>query len=757
MTAAASSTLIHLSGLSSDVVVDVSTGVPTVVHWGAKVAAGSALQELAASVTERPLVGGSPDVVAPLSIVPEHGSGFPGRPGLLGRRGAGSAWSPRFVPTGSHLDGRRRRQCVARRRDRRPRTRDHVRLDYALAASAAADQHAPDASATSLDALYDHLAVPEHAGRTRSRSPADGPASCTRRAWAGPTVPISSRTGRGRTSHEHPPLHVRRHRRASASGTARCGAPTWRGAANHCMLRRAAARRPALHPARRAAAPGRGRARAGRVVHHARGARRATATHGLTTARWRSTGMLRARPTHPTRPRPVLLNTWEAVYFDHDSTACARSPIAAAAVGVERFVLDDGWFGSRRDDTAGWATGWCRPTSTPTGWRRSIDHVRGLGMEFGIWVEPEMVNPDSDLLPRPSRVGTRDRRVRARAGAPPARARPRPPRRLRPRPRPARRAAARPRHRLREVGHEPRPQRRARAPTVPRAPTRQTLALYRLLDELRARHPMVEIESCSSGGARIDHGILRRTDRVWTSDCNDALERQTIQRGASMLVPPELMGAHIGPTRSHTTGRVHTLAFRAATALFGHLGVEWNVLALDRHASATELAEVIALHQRFRPLLHGGDTRALRHRAAIRCARRLRPRPHRSNRVLRRHRDRDQPHATALAAARARSTAVVPGRAATAARRATWPWSHAAELDSQWRNDDRCSSCDGGSSATSHASGLGDPDPPELTWTVEIHIGLTAEPLRPTRAARDERNRNGISREVRAQDPAVSA
>jgi alpha-galactosidase len=134
----------------------------------------------------------------------------------------------------------------------------------------------------------------------------------------------------------------------------------------------------------------------------------------------------------------------------------------------------------------------------------------------------------------------------------------------------------------------------------------QTRALYALLDELRRRHPDVEFESCASGGGRIDHEILRRAERVWTSDCNDALERQTIQRGASMLIPPEVMGAHIGPTRAHTTGRVHTLAFRAATALFGHLGVEWNVARLDGDRR-TALAEVIAVHKRFRPLLHSGD------------------------------------------------------------------------------------------------------------------------------------------------------
>jgi alpha-galactosidase len=135
----------------------------------------------------------------------------------------------------------------------------------------------------------------------------------------------------------------------------------------------------------------------------------------------------------------------------------------------------------------------------------------------------------------------------------------------------------------------------------------QTIALYRLLDELRCKHPTVEFESCASGGARIDHEILRRTERVWTSDCNDALERQTIQEGTSMLIPPEVMGAHIGPTVSHTTFRTHSLSFRAATALFGHLGVEWNVTRLSNE-DRIALRAVIAMHKEHRALLHGGDT-----------------------------------------------------------------------------------------------------------------------------------------------------
>jgi alpha-galactosidase len=140
----------------------------------------------------------------------------------------------------------------------------------------------------------------------------------------------------------------------------------------------------------------------------------------------------------------------------------------------------------------------------------------------------------------------------------------------------------------------------------------QTAAVYRLLDTLRARHPDVEIESCSSGGARIDLGILTRTDRVWTSDCNDALERQTIQRHASTLVPPEVMGCHIGPPTAHTTGRTQSLAFRAATALFGHLGIEWNLLTLDQ-AEQAELTGWIALHKEHRALLHGGDVLRVDH------------------------------------------------------------------------------------------------------------------------------------------------
>ena len=134
----------------------------------------------------------------------------------------------------------------------------------------------------------------------------------------------------------------------------------------------------------------------------------------------------------------------------------------------------------------------------------------------------------------------------------------------------------------------------------------QTAALYRLLDELRARHPGVEIESCSSGGLRVDLEVLERTDRVWGSDVIDPLERQQIQRWTSQLIPPELVGSHVGAPRAHTTGRTHDLSFRAGTALFGSFGIEWN-LATASDLERKDLASWVALYKEVRELVHTGE------------------------------------------------------------------------------------------------------------------------------------------------------
>jgi alpha-galactosidase len=312
---------------------------------------------------------------------------------------------------------------------------------------------------------------------------------------------------------------------------------------------------------------------------------------------------VRDRPSHPRSPRPVVLNTWEAVYFDHRLDRLASLAEVAARLGVERFVLDDGWFGSRRDDTAGLGDWYVAADVWPQGLNPLIDHVRKLGMEFGLWVEPEMVNPDSDLfrarpdwvlsapgrlpeawrnqqvldLANPDCYGFLRDRLDALLGDHDI-------------------AFLKWDHNrdLVEAGHAGRPGVHA-----------QTLAVYRLLDELRRRHPEVEIESCASGGGRVDLGILARTDRVWASDTNDALERQHIQRWTQLLLPPELVGTHVGPPRSHTTGRTHDLAFRVATALFGHFGIEWDIASASKEEQEA-VAEAIACYKRLRPLLHGG-------------------------------------------------------------------------------------------------------------------------------------------------------
>lgn len=137
------------------------------------------------------------------------------------------------------------------------------------------------------------------------------------------------------------------------------------------------------------------------------------------------------------------------------------------------------------------------------------------------------------------------------------------------------------------------------------ASQRQTARLYALLSALRTRHPHTEFESCASGGARIDYGVLAHVQRFWTSDSNDALERQAIQWGMSYFFPPEVMGAHIGAERCHSSGRRHTIGFRGLTALPGHMGIELDPLKSDAEEQAA-FAHYIALHKQWRTLLHTG-------------------------------------------------------------------------------------------------------------------------------------------------------
>ena len=316
---------------------------------------------------------------------------------------------------------------------------------------------------------------------------------------------------------------------------------------------------------------------------------------------------LRARPTHPVSPRPLVLNTWEAVYFDHDLPRLSRLVDRAAAVGVERVVLDDGWFHGRRDADAGLGDWFVDATMWPAGLAPLVDLVHGHGMQFGLWFEPEMVNLDSDLarahpdwvLGPSDGLGPASRNQYVLDIA---------------RPETYDYLLDRIDRLVREyaIDYLKWDHNRDLLEAVSRGADgdrpsvhRQTRALYAMLDELRSRHPGLEIETCSGGGGRIDLGILDRTDRVWASDCNDPVERVEIERWTRLLLPPELIGSHLGADRSHTTARTTDSAFRLAASLGGHAGIEQDLT----DASTEELARIAswsAMYREFRQLLHTG-------------------------------------------------------------------------------------------------------------------------------------------------------
>ena len=590
--------MIHLRGRGADVVVDLSHGAPQIVHWGAPLSEpdGSALE----AALERPRVHAAPDTVAPVSVVPEHGSGFPGRPGLLGSRPDGRDWAPRFRPARHALDGGRL-TVEALDEVAGLALTTTLSLDHALSVRVEVANLSPD-EPYRLDGMSITLPVPARASELLTLGGRWGREFQVRRtSWSWGAHTVENR--RGRTSHEHPPLVFAGDAGFGESTGSVWGAHlAWTG--NHALLaerlpdgRRYVQLGELLHPGEIALAPGESYRSPEVVAVHSEA--------GLTAATQQFHRRLRARPEHPRSPRPVVFNTWEATYFDHDLDRLLALAERAARIGIERFVLDDGWFGSRRDDTSGLGDWTVSADAHPEGLDPLIAHVTGLGMAFGIWVEPGMVNPDSDLY------RAHPEWALANDGYEPVLARNQLVLDL-----------ARPQafdhvlgqldslladHDITFLKWDMNRDHIGAGGAGGRAGTHaQTLAVYRLMDALRRRHPGVEIESCSSGGARVDHEILRRTERAWTSDCTDPLERQAIQRGASLLIPPEMMGAHIGPERSHTTGRRHDLAFRAATALFGHLGVECDLLELS-DAALDDLAEAISVHKRFRPLLHSGD------------------------------------------------------------------------------------------------------------------------------------------------------
>ena len=625
---------LHLRAGGVSLLLDLADGrLPGVVHWGADL--GDLSAEDAALLTRGQVPNrtfNDQDMPQRLDLLGSQHEGYQGRPGLDGSRRDGSGWTPRFLLTGLEVRG------VGR---------DAAEPDAAAAESGGDAAEPGGLLATGPAAVVFHAADEREglrvslavellaSGLVRARATLTnaGPGEYEVRelgvllpvpAQAGELFDLAGHWGKERVPQRRPfgvGTHLREGRKgrtgADAALLLTAGAPgfgfgegevwglhtafsgnhrTWaeRLYSGHRVLGGSELLLPGE------VVLGEGESYTGAWAYAAWGIGQDEQARRI--HRW-----LRARPGHPRRERPVTLNVWEAVYFDHDLARLTDLADRAADLGIERYVLDDGWFGARRDDTAGLGDWVVSPDAWPEGLAPLVDHVSALGMEFGLWVEPEMVNPDSDVarahpewtMAPAGRLPNESRHQQVlNLGIP--------------------EAYAHVRDQLVAIleehpgiaylkwDHNRDLLEAGTAPTGRPGVHEQTLAAYRLMDELRERFPALEIESCSSGGARVDLEVLQRTDRVWTSDCIDPLERQQMHRWTQQLLPAELMGAHVASGVSHTTGRIHTLHFRAATAVWGHLGVEWD-LARATEAELAELGEWIALHRRHRELLHGGE------------------------------------------------------------------------------------------------------------------------------------------------------
>lgn len=611
--------LVHLTAAGVSLVLDCTDGrLPAVVHWGAALGELSP-DDLAALVESgrEPVVSNAVDEPIRLAVLPEPHAGWSGKPGISGHRD-GNDWSPRFTTTSLRVDHGPTGQAQGHRDDQ----------DHAGGGSVVVD--AADPTAQLAVRLRIEL-LPSGLVRTRAAVTNTGPGTYTVDdvtvalpipARAREVLDFAGRWGKERTP-QRSELVVGIHEREGRKGRTGADAATvlsvgvpgfgfargevwgvhtaWSGNHRHHAERLFNGKQVVgggelLLPGE--VRLGTGETYEGPWVHGAY-------ADGLDAQARRFHTYLRSRPQHPTSARPMTINVWEAVYFDHDLARLTDLADRAAGLGVERFVLDDGWFRHRRDDSAGLGDWYVDDDVWPDGLTPLVDHVRAAGMQFGLWFEPEMVNEDSDLArAHPEWIMQADGRLPIRSrhqqvlnlAIPEAYAYVL-----------DRMTAIIDEYRidyvkwdhnrdLVEAGHA----------GGGAAVHEQTLATYRLMAALKERFPGFEIESCSSGGARVDLGVIEHTDRVWVSDCIDPLERQQMNRWTMQLLPAELLGSHVASGVNHTTGRWHDLSFRAGTALFGHLGIEWD-LSTATDAEVRDLSAWIALYKEVRPLLHGGD------------------------------------------------------------------------------------------------------------------------------------------------------
>ena len=312
------------------------------------------------------------------------------------------------------------------------------------------------------------------------------------------------------------------------------------------------------------------------------------------------------------KPRPVIYNSWEATEFNVDEAGQMALAEKAAALGIDRFVMDDGWFGQRKDDHAGLGDWYVNPQKFPHGLKPLIDKVHALGMDFGLWVEPEMVNPDSDLYRKhpdwvlnfPGRPRSEQRNQLVLN-------------------------LARPDVRAYVLGFLDKLvtendiaflkwdyNRNWSEPGWDQLPPAEqkkvyvefTRSLYGILAELERRHPKLEIESCSGGGGRVDLGILKYTDEVWPSDNTDPFDRLTQQDGFTYAYTPQIMMAWVtdSPHDLEHQVRVTSIPYRMLSSMQGSLGIGANIAKWNDDEMATAKRLIAAYHQ-VQPTIVQGD------------------------------------------------------------------------------------------------------------------------------------------------------
>ena len=594
--------MIHLSQNRSSIIFEEGDETLSIVHWGKKVGALTADGEKAlSSAVHKPHFHGGLDVAPRNLVLREHSRGFIGHPALRGHR-SGVAASNRFALVSAT---QKDQTLFATFKDAIAEL--EIELTYTLTPS---DVLLLDATVTNKgnnDYFLEHflywLPLAEQADQvldfyghwTKERQP-------QRRDIA---YGLTSREGfEGRSGHDYTITQIALNNSTNfRSGQAWSLAMAWSGNNIHHVERlidgsKAIGAGEYLLPGEVILKPGE-RYKAPRAIASFSD----EGLDGLTRSHF---DWVRNRPHHITkvRPRPLTLNMWEAVYFNHSFDGIKKIVDKAAEIGVERVVLDDGWFGARRDDTLGLGDWIVSKDVWPDGLQPIIKYINDKGIEFGLWFEGEMVNANSDLyrahpdwiLQEPGRIPVEGRWQQVldltKEGAY--------------------------NHVLNQVDavlsenniayikwdhnrHLSDPISDGRAVV-----RKQTEAIYRLFDELKRRHPGLEIESCASGGGRVDLGMIEHADRFWTSDQNDPLERQQIQRWSAMVIPPEFLGTHIGPTTGHQMHRTHDISFRAINALFGHAGIEWNITEASEHELEV-LKEYVAFYKKNRDLIHSGD------------------------------------------------------------------------------------------------------------------------------------------------------